>query len=149
MWGPSRLKCPAHIHHRYPIIAQIFGHLHPLDLLHLARTTKPFRHVLMHRSSISAWKAARANIPGFPDCPPEMSEPEWANLAFDPHCNVRALDSVRLLKTMYSHPLGSSAANPISDTSIGRSGFVYASIAQRNSSYDLSSHLPNRTLTQC
>ena len=42
----------------------------------------------MCRSSISIWKAARANIEGFPDCPPEMSEPQWAHLAFYPHCNV-------------------------------------------------------------
>ena len=27
-------------------------------------------------------------MPDFPDCPPELSEPQWASLAFDPHCHV-------------------------------------------------------------
>jgi hypothetical protein len=52
---------------------QIFSHLLPLDILYLARTTKEFRDVLMHRSSISLWKAARANVPGFPECPPYLT----------------------------------------------------------------------------
>ena len=67
---------------------KIFGHLHPLDLLHLARTTKPFRRVLMHRSAISVWKEARSNVDGLPECHPSMSEPAYANLAFDSHCHV-------------------------------------------------------------
>jgi hypothetical protein len=68
--------------------SQIFGHLHPLDVLNLARVTKDFRRILMHRSSSSVWKAARANVNGLPDCPPEMSEPQWAHLAFYQYCNV-------------------------------------------------------------
>jgi len=74
-----------------PTLGQIFGHLLPLDTLHLARTTKAFRRVLMHKSSISVWKAARANVWGFPECPPGMSEPAYANLAFDQHCHVSLL----------------------------------------------------------
>ena len=46
---------------------QILGHLRPLDILHLARTTKEFRQILLHKSSISVWKAARANVPDLPD----------------------------------------------------------------------------------
>jgi hypothetical protein len=68
---------------------QIFGHLLPLDVLHLARTTKDFRRVLMHRSAKSIWKSALSNVPGLPECPPDMSHPAFANLAFDPHCHVR------------------------------------------------------------
>jgi hypothetical protein len=60
----------------------------PLDVLHLARTTKQFRRVLMHKSSLSVWMSARANVMGFPDCPPSMAEPKFANLAFDHHCHV-------------------------------------------------------------
>lgn len=80
------------------ILMEIFGHLHPLNLLHLARTTKAFRRILMHKSSVFLWKAARANVPGLPDCPPDLSEPQWANLVFDPHChfcihpNIRTVD---------------------------------------------------------
>lgn len=74
---------------------QIFGHLHPLDLLHLARTTKPFRRVLMSRSAISVWKDARSKIVGMPECRPSTSEPAYANLAFDFHCHVCAILSHR------------------------------------------------------
>jgi len=70
---------------------QIFGHLNPFDLIRLARTTKQFRRVLMHRSSISVWKNARENVPNMPDCPAYWTEPYYANLAFDPHCHVSLL----------------------------------------------------------
>lgn len=50
--------------------------------------TKQFRNVLMHRSAISVWKEARKNVPGLPDCPFDLTEPEWANLAFDQRCHV-------------------------------------------------------------
>jgi hypothetical protein len=42
----------------------------------------------MHRSSIFVWKAVLSTVPGLPDCPPELSEPQWANLAFDAHCSA-------------------------------------------------------------
>lgn len=67
---------------------QIFGHLRPLDILHLARTTKEFRCLLMNRSASYIWKAARLNVPGLPDCPPDLTEPQWANLAFSQFCHV-------------------------------------------------------------
>ena len=67
---------------------QIFGHLNPFDLLRLARMTREFRRVLMHPSSTSVWKAARAHITDLPDIPPGMSEPAWANLVYDSRCHV-------------------------------------------------------------
>ncbi|KAG9313900.1 hypothetical protein JVU11DRAFT_4672 [Chiua virens] len=80
------------------ILFEIFGHLMPLDVLRLARTTKQFRRLLMHRSAVSIWIAARKNVPDLPDCPPYMSEPQFANLVFDTHCheclapNIRSVD---------------------------------------------------------
>ncbi|KAG6335460.1 hypothetical protein ID866_3634 [Astraeus odoratus] len=56
------------------ILFEIFGHLNPLDVLRLARTTKQFRRVLMHRSALSIWIAARQNVPNLPDCPPYMMD---------------------------------------------------------------------------
>jgi hypothetical protein len=69
-------------------LGQIFSHLHPLDLLHLARTTQAFRALLMRRSATSVWKATIANIEGLPVCPPDLNEPQYVNLAFDDHCHV-------------------------------------------------------------
>ncbi|KIJ60339.1 hypothetical protein HYDPIDRAFT_160988, partial [Hydnomerulius pinastri MD-312] len=69
------------------ILFYILGLLHPMDLLNLARTTKSFRHLLMQKSSAFAWKTARSQIQSLPDCPPDMSEPQYANLLFYPHCH--------------------------------------------------------------
>ncbi|RDB24018.1 hypothetical protein Hypma_008642 [Hypsizygus marmoreus] len=69
------------------ILFEIFSHLSPSDLLSLARTSKPLRGALMHRSSTYVWKKARSHISGFPDCPNDLSEPQYANLAFDTSCH--------------------------------------------------------------
>ncbi|EIW87303.1 hypothetical protein CONPUDRAFT_161873 [Coniophora puteana RWD-64-598 SS2] len=69
------------------ILFEIFGRLMPIDLLHLARTTKPFRRVLMHRSSVSVWVEVLANVPDLPLCPDDIPQPEYANLVFDTHCH--------------------------------------------------------------
>ncbi|RXW18582.1 hypothetical protein EST38_g7278 [Candolleomyces aberdarensis] len=77
------------------VLHEIFGHLHPYDLLRLTRTTKDFRRILLHRSSLSTWKATFEDVPNLPECPPEMSEPAWANLAFSPHCHFCLASGIR------------------------------------------------------
>lgn len=72
---------------------QILSRCSPLDLLRLARTTKAFRALLMSRSSIVIWRSARQlssdiQVIGMPECPPFLSEPAYANLAFDSYCHV-------------------------------------------------------------
>nr|VWO94846.1 F-box domain protein [Ganoderma boninense] len=69
------------------ILYEVFAHLHPYDLLHLARTTKAFRSLLMSRSSITLWRQSIATVPDLPECPPDLTEPAYANLLFDPHCH--------------------------------------------------------------
>jgi hypothetical protein len=45
--------------------------------------------MLMSRSSISVWKSARANfVPAMPECPDDLSEPQYAELAFGKGCHV-------------------------------------------------------------
>ena len=66
-------------------------YLHPMDLLNLARTTKDFRSFLMKKSAAPFWKAARKNVEGLPECPEDLSEPQYVNLLFDAHCHVSAL----------------------------------------------------------
>lgn len=68
--------------------AQIFGHLNPVDVLQLARTTKALRDILMRRSALSVWKYALGNVEGLPDCPSDLAEPQWAALVFDTLCHV-------------------------------------------------------------
>ncbi|KAH7886299.1 hypothetical protein F5I97DRAFT_2027864 [Phlebopus sp. FC_14] len=97
-WGPVTGRLAGLMEMPMDILFEIFGHLNPLDVLRLTRTTKQFRSVLMHPSSRSVWIAARSNVPDLPGCPSYMSEPQFANLVFDTHCheclapNIRSVD---------------------------------------------------------
>ncbi|KAK0481358.1 hypothetical protein IW261DRAFT_1681036 [Armillaria novae-zelandiae] len=69
------------------ILFEIFSNLDPLDLLRLSRTTKDLRALLLQRSSTFVWKRARQNVEGLP-LPDDLSEPKFAHLAFDKHCDI-------------------------------------------------------------
>ncbi|KAG8952214.1 hypothetical protein FRC04_004921 [Tulasnella sp. 424] len=71
------------------LIYEVFGHLHPSDLLNLARTSKMLRSHLMSKRSVSVWKTAReAIMPPVPECPKDQSEPQWAALLFMLNCTL-------------------------------------------------------------
>ncbi|KAK0217689.1 hypothetical protein EDD85DRAFT_1029434 [Armillaria nabsnona] len=72
------------------ILFEIFSKLDPLDLLRLSRTTKDLRALLLQRSSTFIWKRARQNVEaeGLPPLPEDLSEPKFAHLAFDKHCDI-------------------------------------------------------------
>ena len=42
----------------------------------------------MKRSSISIWKHARSQFDDLPDCPDDLSEPQYAELLFGKACTV-------------------------------------------------------------
>lgn len=60
-----------------------------MDLLNLSRTCKSLRELLMDKSSMFVWKTARRQVIGLPDCPADLTEPEYANLVFCARCHVR------------------------------------------------------------
>ncbi|RPD59164.1 hypothetical protein L226DRAFT_510293 [Lentinus tigrinus ALCF2SS1-7] len=69
------------------VFLEIASHLHPLDVLHLSRTSIELREMLMSRNMRSIWIAARKKIdPPMPDCPDGLSEPQYASLVFETHC---------------------------------------------------------------
>ncbi|KAJ3770337.1 hypothetical protein FB446DRAFT_790599 [Lentinula raphanica] len=70
------------------VILEIFCYLEPRDLLRLARTTKDLRGMLMTKSSVNIWRSALENVEGLPPCPPDLNEPQYANLLFEPHCHI-------------------------------------------------------------
>ncbi|KAJ7087793.1 hypothetical protein C8R44DRAFT_893043 [Mycena epipterygia] len=73
------------------ILFEIFSLLHPLDLLYLTRTTKPFRRFLLNSSNAAIWRAAFATSikeGGPPGCPTYMCEPAWARVAFEKTCHI-------------------------------------------------------------
>ncbi|GJE90741.1 F-box protein [Phanerochaete sordida] len=80
------------------IIFEIFSKLQPGDLTALSRSNKAFRKMLLHRSSITIWQAARNNVPGLPDCPPELSEPAYANLVFTSNCHYCGKQGIQVIE---------------------------------------------------
>ncbi|KAG6810961.1 hypothetical protein H0H92_009609 [Tricholoma furcatifolium] len=80
------------------VLFEVFGNLNPYDLLKVARTTKEFRRLLMSKSSVTVWRAALSSIPDLPACPPEMCEPAWVNLVFDPHCHFCMKPNIRTVE---------------------------------------------------
>ncbi|KAG8746609.1 hypothetical protein FRC12_014246, partial [Ceratobasidium sp. 428] len=69
------------------IFSQIIPNLAPLDVVYLAQVNKSIRRMLMHRSARPMWRACIENMTGLPACPPELSEPQYASLLFQPRCS--------------------------------------------------------------
>ncbi|KAI0365292.1 hypothetical protein BV20DRAFT_909667, partial [Pilatotrama ljubarskyi] len=65
---------------------EIFGYLLPLDLLHLYRTGKEFHAYLKDPVCTRIWKRSRENVQDLPECPPWLSETQYAALCFDAMC---------------------------------------------------------------
>ncbi|PPR01426.1 hypothetical protein CVT24_001900 [Panaeolus cyanescens] len=70
----------------YDLLPNIFGHLDPIDLLNLSRTSKDFHNTLMSRSSRPIWVAALSNVEDVPDCPKNVPEPQFVNFVFGEGC---------------------------------------------------------------
>ncbi|KAI0711711.1 hypothetical protein C8Q76DRAFT_567737, partial [Earliella scabrosa] len=66
---------------------QILSYLSPADLLHLARSYPALRAFVLSKQSLHIWKNARSNVEGLPPCPKWLSEPRYASLCFDSHCD--------------------------------------------------------------
>ncbi|KLO15292.1 hypothetical protein SCHPADRAFT_275443 [Schizopora paradoxa] len=63
------------------IFAEVAKYLSPDDLLRLSRTSKHSRDILMSKTSKHIWVASRKTL-NVPDCPPDLSEPQYADLIF-------------------------------------------------------------------
>ncbi len=87
---------------------QIFSHLEPRDLLHLCRTNKFLRSILLDRNSLGVWRSARQNLNGLPDLPEDLSEPRYASLLFDKYCQVRCNLFILLIIDKSSYNIFSS-----------------------------------------
>lgn len=72
------------------------GHLSVLDLLNLSRSFKAIRNVMLSKTFRPAWRKALRDL-GAPECPPEISEPQFIRLVFDSTCQARVYSSSTLL----------------------------------------------------
>ncbi|KAL1754828.1 hypothetical protein FB107DRAFT_214925 [Schizophyllum commune] len=69
------------------VLNEIFRSLHPADLLHLSRTTKAFRALLMSRTSSWLWKDSyAAHAHDLPPIPDDVTIPQFMSLVYDRIC---------------------------------------------------------------
>ncbi|KAG8908287.1 hypothetical protein FRB99_007820 [Tulasnella sp. 403] len=68
------------------IFAAICEYLSPKDLRNLTLTSRRLRSILMTREMMHIWRAARMNVVALPECPDDMSEPQYARLMFGAEC---------------------------------------------------------------
>ncbi|KAJ7661314.1 hypothetical protein DFH06DRAFT_988156 [Mycena polygramma] len=64
------------------ILLEVLGHLHPIDLMHVARADKAFRALLCSSSAEPLWCSAFVGRPPLPTAPPDISARRWAKLLF-------------------------------------------------------------------
>ncbi|KAF8141131.1 hypothetical protein EV363DRAFT_1307184 [Boletus edulis] len=87
-WQHRKPKPGAFFELNLDVLFLIAEYLHPKDLLSLSRTCQSLRELLMDKSSTFVWKTARRQVDGLPDCPPDLTEQEYADLVFDAHCHM-------------------------------------------------------------
>ncbi|KAF8593384.1 hypothetical protein BDV93DRAFT_461313 [Ceratobasidium sp. AG-I] len=73
------------------IFVEIASLTDPIDLLSMARSCKTLRNTLMEQLANKIWRAAEDNVPGLPNCPPDMCPLDYAALIFTKSCTVSVL----------------------------------------------------------
>ncbi|KAH8108785.1 hypothetical protein DFH11DRAFT_1631329 [Phellopilus nigrolimitatus] len=67
------------------IFCEVAASLNPHDILNMSRSSRSLRSLLMSKQSKSIWRAARQSL-DMPECPSDLSEPEYADLVFGRGC---------------------------------------------------------------
>jgi len=70
----------------FDVLFEIFMHLGPSELFCLFRLSKAMREILMDSSTRCLWTRFIVEA-RLPECPPDMTEPEYVRLAFVPNCH--------------------------------------------------------------
>ncbi|KAG9082263.1 hypothetical protein FRC07_014260, partial [Ceratobasidium sp. 392] len=77
------------------VFTEVASYLLPLDVIHLARSCKYLRGLLMGRSAQHIWELALHNVPGLPPCPKDLCEPQYAALVFSKFCSMCGVPVVK------------------------------------------------------
>ena len=88
----STMVAFAHTYH----LLQMASYMTPEDLLNLSRTSVGLRRILMSKSSKRVWVAARMMQEIIPPCPPDLNEPQYADLLFGKGCSVSERSRLKL-----------------------------------------------------
>ncbi|KAJ8078263.1 hypothetical protein PM082_000469 [Marasmius tenuissimus] len=78
------------------VIYEIFTHVMPLDLLRLSRTSRALRNLLLRRETAWLWRSTRERN-SIPEPFPTMSEPAFADLLFEQHCQLCGAKAGRII----------------------------------------------------
>ncbi|KAG9118794.1 hypothetical protein FRC07_006513, partial [Ceratobasidium sp. 392] len=70
----------------YELLTQVSSYLMPIDLLSLARSNKHCRKAFLSPSFRDIWRTTLRNVPGLPECPPELCEPQYVSLIWSKTC---------------------------------------------------------------
>ncbi|KAF9046728.1 hypothetical protein BJ165DRAFT_1527794 [Panaeolus papilionaceus] len=68
------------------LLPEILGHVNPIDLLNLSRTSKVLRRLLMSPGSRDIWVRALANLSDIPKCPNGIPEPRFVEFLWGTGC---------------------------------------------------------------
>lgn len=71
------------------VYKKVVLHLPPLNLLHLVRTNKFIRSILIKKSACQMWKTSFALLNDAPGCPTQLAEPKFALLLFEHFCKSK------------------------------------------------------------
>ncbi|CAE7065040.1 unnamed protein product [Rhizoctonia solani] len=88
------------------LFTEIMSNLKPIDVLNLARTCKPFRSILMRRSSKYVWKRSADNLPyPLPPPPPWLNMPQYVSLVYTNNCMACGSDTIGPGHQPKDHPI--------------------------------------------
>ncbi|KAJ3505897.1 hypothetical protein NLJ89_g7170 [Agrocybe chaxingu] len=71
-------------------ITYLFWEALPVDLLNLARTSRRFRATFMSKTALGVWKRVLERIPDLPECPKDLTHPQYASLMFEKFCMMHS-----------------------------------------------------------
>ncbi|KAG9019067.1 hypothetical protein FRB90_006810 [Tulasnella sp. 427] len=84
------------------IFAEVCFYLDPHDIRRLSLTSKRLWDILMTKESRPLWKAALDAVPGLPQCPMDLNEPQYVCLMFSNECYAAGCTN-RTTKTDWYH----------------------------------------------
>ncbi|THH03238.1 hypothetical protein EW145_g6415 [Phellinidium pouzarii] len=90
------------------VFFEIAHYIGPDDLLRLSRSSKALRDLLMSKASRMIWRAAEKLV-GLPECPMDLSSPQYASFIFDTFCTDCQWKSIRGQSLGKIHIMGSFA----------------------------------------